>query len=347
MIMRKSKKKSTMALGILFVMALLPILGLQAQEKEEDVVAKVKDEVITEKQLQEEMQSKSRQFRIMSLDRLPDEEKSRYRKFILHRMIDEIVIMDAADKMKVGIPENEIQEQVDQISQRFPDMQSFNYALSQQGISMEDLKDKIRESLVVQKVVESVTPSSPTITTADIKKFYEDNPERFKREEEVNARHILIQVKEDAKEEEKKEAKEKIEKIRKKIEKGEDFAELAGENSDCPSGKRAGGDLGWFKRGQMVPAFEKTAFSLEKGKLSDVVETKFGYHLIEVLGKHEAGAVPFEEVKEELKAELTDQERGEAFMKWLNKKKEQYVTFTNPEDKEISPPSGKAEGEDK
>lgn len=343
--MRKSNQKNTMALGILFVMFLLPMMGLYAQE--EDVVARIKDEVITEKQLQEEMQSKSRQFRITSLDRLPDEEKSRYRKFILHRMIDEILILDAAEKMNVEVPAEEIQEQVDQISQRFPDQESLKNALSQQGVTIEDLKDKIRESLVVQKVMESITPSSPTITLADIKQFYQENPERFKRGEEVKARHILIDVAQDASEEEKKQAREKIEMIREKIKKGEDFAEMAEKHSSCPSGKRAGGDLGWFERGNMVPPFEKAAFSLEKGKLSDIVETNFGFHLIEVLEKREAGTVPLEDVKEDLRAELADQERGEAFMKWVEEKKEKEVTFTNPEDKEINPPGQETEGEQK
>ncbi|MFO8073579.1 MAG: peptidylprolyl isomerase [Polyangia bacterium] len=105
---------------------------------------------------------------------------------------------------------------------------------------------------------------------------------------EAHARHILV-MHEGSKRRpssvtrSKKEARELIEQLEEKLEEGADFAELAREHSDCPSGKRAGGDLGTFSKGDMSPEFEKTAFQLEEKEISDVVETDFGFHLIQRL----------------------------------------------------------------
>lgn len=86
---------------------------------------------------------------------------------------------------------------------------------------------------------------------------------------EVKASHILVKKRSEA------------EKILEELKKGANFAELAKKYSECPSRKR-GGDLGWFGKGKMVPEFEKAAFSLKKGDLSDIVKTQFGYHVIKV-----------------------------------------------------------------
>ena len=106
--------------------------------------------------------------------------------------------------------------------------------------------------------------------------------------EEVHARHILVMHEESKRKpssikRSEKEARALIEQIAEKLEGGADFAELAKKHSDCPSGKRGGGDLGTFGRGRMAPAFEETAFALEENEVSDIVETEFGFHIIQRL----------------------------------------------------------------
>lgn len=101
--------------------------------------------------------------------------------------------------------------------------------------------------------------------------------------DQVRASHILLMYEGSARSSatrSKEEARTEIEALSKKLAEGGDFEQLAAENSDCPSGMR-GGDLGIFGRGQMVPAFEEAAFALEVGETSDIVETDFGYHLIQ------------------------------------------------------------------
>ena len=142
-----------------------------------------------------------------------------------------------------------------------------------------------------------------SVSDKEVKAYFDKNTDQFKSPEQVKARHILIQVPKDAGEEEKKKSKEKAEDLLKKINAGEDFAKLAEANSDDPGSKEKGGDLGFFSKGSMVPAFEQAAFALKAGEVSLVVELDFGYHLIKVEEKKAEVSESFEAVKEKVKAQ--------------------------------------------
>ena len=132
--------------------------------------------------------------------------------------------------------------------------------------------------------------SSIELTDGEINAYYEDNPEDFTRDEQVKARHILLQLNADRTD---SDAEQQMQEIRLRLDAGEDFAALALELSDDPGSKSRGGDLGFFGRGQMIPEFETAAFEAQPGDLVGPVKTSFGYHLIEVLEKQPAGtAIP-------------------------------------------------------
>jgi peptidyl-prolyl cis-trans isomerase C len=155
-----------------------------------------------------------------------------------------------------------------------------------------------------------------TVTEEDARKFYEQNPDKFTRSESVKASHILLGVDQKATADEKKTAREKAEKLRKELVGGADFAALAKANSTCPSSQQ-GGDLGFFGKGQMVPAFEKTAFALKPGEISDVVETQFGYHIIKLTEKKAAEKVEFKEARSRIEEYLKNQKVGAAVNDFL------------------------------
>ncbi len=138
------------------------------------------------------------------------------------------------------------------------------------------------------------------VTEKEAKAYYDKNPDLFKSPEQIKARHILIQVPKEAPEEEKKKLKEKADDVLKKVKAGEDFAKLAADFSDDTGTKSKGGELGFFSKGSMVPAFEQAAFALKPGEVSEVVETDFGFHVIKVDEKKEAVSEPFETIKEKV-----------------------------------------------
>ena len=142
-------------------------------------------------------------------------------------------------------------------------------------------------------------------TDQQITEYYEDNPEMFKQEKEVKARHILFKVNKDTSEEEEKKIKEKALSVLKMAREGDDFAALAKEYSEGPTGKK-GGDLGFFSRGRMVKPFEDAAFNMKKDEISDLVKTTFGYHIIWVEDIKEARTKTLDEAREQITETLTN-----------------------------------------
>lgn len=131
---------------------------------------------------------------------------------------------------------------------------------------------------------------SDAVTEREAKKIFEDKIAKMKPEQEIKARHILVESEDEAKE------------VKKELEGGADFVKLAGEKSKDKNAK--GGDLGFFTRGQMLKPFEDAAFALDVGKISDPVETSFGWHVIKVEEKRDQKLPAFDEVKEPIMGQL-------------------------------------------
>ncbi len=332
---KKNRPPQWLAAGLVAIAFLLATGTVIAGEKESAVVVKVGEKVITEESLQQEMKALAPNYRIRDITGLEEKDRAHYRRLVLDRLIERTILLDAAKDMRLNVPAKEVQQKISEIRTRFPDRNAFNLALLKQNVTLKDLEGKVGEALLIRKVIDNVTATTPTVSDAEIKKYYKEHPDRFKQPEEVRASHILVKVERNAPKAERKKARKEIEALHKEILKVADFAQLARENSDCPSGKLADGDLGWFRRGKMAPAFEKAAFALKVGEVSDIVETRFGYHIIKVTDKHEARTVPLSEVKDKIKKELTEQARMKQFMEWLkNRKARTNITYTNPADKQ-------------
>jgi peptidyl-prolyl cis-trans isomerase D len=144
--------------------------------------------------------------------------------------------------------------------------------------------------------------ASAKLSDADLEKYYQRHIDRFEVPEQVRAAHLLIRVPQGASDAVKAEKKAQIEKLRERAQKGEDFAALARTHSEDPSSGVQGGDLGFFARGTMVPAFENAAFALNVGDVSEVVTTDYGYHLIRLNDRQDAQIKPLAAVIEEVRA---------------------------------------------
>ncbi len=146
------------------------------------------------------------------------------------------------------------------------------------------------------------------MTDGQLAQYYEQHKGEFRREEQVRARHILFKLAQQAGAEEEARIRGEAETTLQRIQAGEDFAALASQLSEDPVSAQQGGDLGFFKRGEMVKPFEETAFGLKPGVVSDPVRTDFGYHLIKVEEMQEAGYEPVEAVRTELRTQLAREE---------------------------------------
>ena len=150
--------------------------------------------------------------------------------------------------------------------------------------------------------------ASQVVSDAAVADFYQKNAAQFATPEVAHARHILVRVDEKASAEDQAKAKARIEAVAARLKAGEDFAAVAKEVSEDPGSAVQGGDLGWFQHGQMVPEFDKAAFALKTGEVSEPVKTQFGWHLILLEERKEAGQKPLDEVKDQIRQRLAQDE---------------------------------------
>lgn len=210
----------------------------------------------------------------------------------------------------------EIDNNIDQIKQRLEPGQTFESLLEEMGITLETMRKQVGQAHAIQKLLETEVYPQAMVTEKDSQIFFDNNPQYFKKPEEVKASHILIQVATDATDEDKLAARTKIEDIQKKITAGEDFADLARKYSEGPSNVK-GGDLGFFDRKKMVKPFADAAFDLKPGQVSDIVETRFGFHLIKVFEKNTESVYAFEDIKQRLTQLLQQQKIQDETIRYL------------------------------
>lgn len=291
---------------IMFSLLMIPAPGrAQDQQAPNDPAAVVNESVITQEALAFETQRAIEQ--LARRGQVPSEEMMpQIREDVLNRMIEEELLYQASQAAGIKVPDSRVEKELASIKERFPSDKEFQEALAGIGMSEDDLKRKITRGVAIEELIKNDVVQEIEVSDEESRSFYEQNASMFEKPEQVKARHILIKTVEDATAEQKTEARKRIDDVRQKVVDGGDFAALAQEYSEGPSSAR-GGDLGYFSRGQMVKPFEDVAFVLEKGEISEVVETQFGYHIIEVTDHRAASVVAYEtaqaQIAERLKAE--------------------------------------------
>jgi peptidyl-prolyl cis-trans isomerase C len=245
---------------------------------------------------------------------------------ILRGALDQLITMTAltqeAKARNVVPTDAEVEERLKGMKSQFPTEDAFNKALADRNMTLQRLKDDTRADTAVGKMIEAEVANQAAVTDAQVREFYDKNPDKFKQDESVRASHILIKAAENADEATKKKARTEIESVHKQAKTGADFATLAQQHSQDGSAAQ-GGDLGFFTRGQMVPAFDQVAFALKPGEISEVVTTQFGYHIIKVAERRLASTVPFEQVSERIRQYLDQQQkedRARAFVESVKNK---------------------------
>jgi peptidyl-prolyl cis-trans isomerase C len=295
---------------VMFVLGMFSAVEVAAEPS--DVLAKVNGEEILQQDVDEIITVfVLPQFQAQNPGaELPAEQRTQIEKNIIEQLVTERVLMQKVKEAGISADEALVNERFEQAKTQRPDL------------SEEMLKGLLEKDNMIQQLLETEVISKISVTDEEAQTFYDEQKEQFQEPEQIQASHILIQVAQDASDEEKQAARQKIDDVLVMAKEGKDFAELATEYSEGPS-KDQGGDLGFFPKGAMVPSFEEVAFALNEGEISDVVETQFGYHIIKLTGKKEAREVPFEEVKEQVKQGLQQQKTGTEVKAWVENLKDQ------------------------
>lgn len=274
-----------------------------------DVVATVNGVTITRDAYENAVTQTRQRLQLQGQPVGPDQLES-FRAEILEQLIAEELLFQEAQRRDLKAPEGSVDAQLSQMRGRFETDEQWEQALAGTNTTEEELRVQVERNALIQQVIREAVADVEPITDAEIQTFYEENPQFFEQGEQVAARHILISTQELETEEQIEDARQRAEAIRQELLDGADFAALAQERSEGPSGPR-GGDLGTFGRGQMVPAFEQAAFSLEVGEISEIVQTQFGFHIIEVTERVEGGLVPIGQVTASIQQFLAQQRQSE------------------------------------
>lgn len=267
-------------------------------EKGRKIVATVNEKSIYEDQLTRDVTNRLRKFKKYGMKRKSPALVKRLQEKALEKIIAEELIYQESRKLNIPDIEARISEKLKEEKGKYKSEEAFKQKLMAKKLTEIELKNSIKTKIYVDEYLKKTGLRNPEVPEEEIKDYYENSKSSFKREDSVRASHILIMVNNDAKPGEKQQAREKAEMIRQEIINGKDFAEMARKHSGDANAQKSGGDLGYINKGYMPPEFDEAAFALEKNMISDLVQTKFGFHIIKVVDKKPAGITPYDDVRD-------------------------------------------------
>ena len=251
-----------------------------------------------------------------------------FKEKVTKELIVKTLLDQEIEKRGIKVTDEDIKNEMKSIIDKVGSKEELNALLKQRGISNSEFNEDLKSQIKIKKLVNSI--EKITISDADAQKYYNAHTDQFKHEEQVRASHILISAntieliqkikaknKNITPEELNKKVEEnltqqklKAEAVLKEVKANPDnFEAIAKRESDDKGSAAGGGELGFFSKGMMVPEFSNAAFSMKPDTISDLVQSPYGYHIIKVTDRIEAGTTPFAKVKDEIKFYLETQEQ--------------------------------------
>jgi foldase protein PrsA len=345
-------------LAVVFVVVIAAVSGLIAGcggDLPKDAMAQVGGKFITEKEFNTRLADFEAQYAGQIPDKATDPEGYKtFQQQVLDYMVTYEMVVQKSSSLGISVSDAEVQKEIESIKTNSfgGDQAKFDEALKAQGVTLEQLTQSYKESMLLQKAYDQVTKDVTSVPDADISKYYEEHKSDYYSDETRTARHILISPTADrptttttsttatsssdasttsssesttttapATDAEWAAALAKAQEVRAKLVAGGDWTELAKEYSNDPGTKDSGGDLGTVQKGEMVPEFEEAVFSLKKDEISQPVKTTYGYHIIQVTGITEAKQATLDEVKSDISSILVNQAKTKVWEEWLAKTK--------------------------
>lgn len=251
--------------------------------------------------------------------------ESQFKAKILESLIQLELIKQAAKDLGVDITDKQVDDYIKQLETQYGGKAGLDAAMKQSGVEMAQLRESIKNRLLVEGVTKKSQSASATVTDAQIKAYYEANKSMFGSKTEVEAEHILVASKDKA----------LADKILAQVKAGADFAKLAKQYSTDPGSKDSGGKLGWAPSSQYVPEFAKATEEMKVGEVR-LVQTQFGWHVIKLLGRKPGTQKTLAEVTEQIRQILQQQAQSDGFTKYVDDlKKKAKIEILDPELKKL------------
>ena len=288
-----------------------------------------------------DIQSKYIQFRMNQISRnvkrpLTLRERTSIAKDLIEKEIVRELIHQQGKKKNLEVDSDLIEKEMEALRKPYNSDEEFEKALKARNITLEDLKDSMKVDINARKLLNEQIKGKIDIADADVKKYYEDNKQKFHRPEAYHTRHILaatfppdllkstpVSELQNKREDLHRSAEERIEAILKELKEGANFEELAKKKSDDEASRESGGDLDVIYKGVFDPSFDKAVSKLKPGEISGKVETRFGFHVIKLIEKHPPELTPFEEMKKAIQKHLFMEEAKNLVAAYVQKLKKE------------------------
>jgi peptidyl-prolyl cis-trans isomerase SurA len=316
----REMKKLFFFIGFFFVLCGIPL----SEAVVDRVVAVVNQEIITLSEV-EKWINPSQEETLAGNRWEKQEHVQALRREVLEKLVEEKLIDQEVKKLAIKVSSKEVEAALDEVRRRNSATQEqLEKALMAEGLTLESYKKQIEKSLQRRKLISSAVKVETKAGEKELREFYQKHINRYRTNETFRPAHILFVVPKDATPEQVKEIRKKCEAVLKKVRSGEDFGEMALLYSQDASSKSRG-DLGYFRKGELLPAFEKEALRLKVGEVGGVIRTEFGFHIIKLLDRKGVDPLPFEEVKEKVQADFFGIEMERAFKQYLSTLREKSI----------------------
>ena len=295
----------------------------------DQVIAVVNDEPITQSELDVLLRPLYDQYREEFRGEEMVVKLNEARQKLLNQLIEDRLVYQEAVRQKIETDQSEIDKAVTEFKKRFPNEDTMDEVLREQGLSLSDLKERFRKQSMIRQLHTIEIRSKVVVSPKEIEEFYQKNSDKFSSRERLKTRSITVKKSYDAREKglTDEEAKKKITGIRDKILAGEDFASLAKQFSEDVHAQD-GGLSDWVEQGAMIPVINDVIFKLKLGEISDILETPMGYHLFRVEEREQGSKKTVEEVHDQIFDELFRQKSEERFYDWMQElKKNAYISI--------------------
>lgn len=298
----------------------------------EEIIARVNNQIITLSDY-EKAQASLKQEVAQDCQNCPEDKLEPLfedrKKNLLRDMIDQALLTEHAKDLGLSVNADVVRQE-DQIRQQnnLPSIDDLKKAVEAQGLSWEDFEANLRNKLLTQEVIRKEIGSRISIGSDELKKYYEEHKDQFVRPEEVILAEIRLST-EGKSPDEVGALRKKAADLLARIKNGDDFAELAKRNSDGPTAKE-GGELGEFQRDQLSPEIRDAVFSLKKGEITGVVETKGGFEILKVLEHYEAGLQPMQKVEGEIMNRIFMSRMDPVLRDYLSELREESYVLVKP-----------------